>query len=258
MYTATGRINKESNTTVHEYMPLVHKIAHLLVAKLSSAVDVQDLIQAGMIGLMDAASRYETKDNAQFSTYAASRIRGAMIDELRANDWVPRNVRKDQSKLDSAMRKASQIAGRSATDAQVAAVLGLEIDEYQKFLFNARGSSILFAGGLSGSDDDEDYSLLENEADESRDANPTARMTEIQFRRAVVQAIEDLPTREKMLMSLHYEHEMNFREISTILGVNETRVSQMHTSAISRVRVALQSEDQFGNEMTSAEEDNEA
>jgi len=211
MYTAQGTLDKSKQ--VDQYIPLVRRLAHHLIAKLPASVQIDDLIQAGLIGLMDAITRFEEGQGAQFETYASQRIRGAMLDELRSADWMPRGVRQAQRKIETATLKAEQKFGRSATEKEIAEVMGVSLEEYQEMLFDSRGASLVFY--------------------------PLAMLGDQRFHDGLIQAIEDLPEREKMLMGLYYEQELNFREIAAVLGVTESRVCQLHTQAVSRLKAKL-------------------
>ncbi|WP_370262939.1 RNA polymerase sigma factor FliA [Limnobacter sp.] len=235
MYTAQGTLDKSQQ--VDQYIPLVRRLAHHLIAKLPASVQIDDLIQAGLIGLMDAISRFEEGQGAQFETYASQRIRGAMLDELRQADWMPRGVRQAQRKIENATLKAEQKLGRSATETEIAAAMGVSLDEYQTMLFESRGAQLVFYDDYAEDGDGEGY--LDRQMDGDEEANPLEMLGDQRFRQTLIRAIEELPEREKMLMGLYYEQELNFREIAAVLGVTESRVCQLHTQAVSRLRTKL-------------------
>ncbi|HEX4855431.1 MAG TPA: RNA polymerase sigma factor FliA [Limnobacter sp.] len=235
MYTAQGTLDKSKQ--VDQYIPLVRRLAHHLIAKLPASVQIDDLIQAGLIGLMDAITRFEEGQGAQFETYASQRIRGAMLDELRSADWMPRGVRQAQRKIENATLKAEQKLGRSATEKEIAEVLGVSLDEYQEMLFDSRGAQLVFYDDYSEEGDGEGY--LDRQMGGDEEANPLEMLGDQRFRASLIQAVEDLPEREKMLMGLYYEQELNFREIAAVLGVTESRVCQLHTQAVSRLKAKL-------------------
>jgi RNA polymerase sigma factor for flagellar operon FliA len=195
------------------------------------------LIQAGLIGLMDAITRFEEGQGAQFETYASQRIRGSMLDELRSADWMPRGVRQAQRKIETATMKAEQKLGRSASEKEIADVMGVSLDEYQGMLFDSRGAQLVFYDDYADDGDGEGY--LDRQMDGDEEANPLEMLGDHRFRETLIQAIEDLPEREKMLMGLYYEQELNFREIAAVLGVTESRVCQLHTQAVSRLKTKL-------------------
>jgi len=235
MYTAQGTLDKTRQ--VDQYIPLVRRLAHHLIAKLPASVQIDDLIQAGLIGLMDAISRFEEGQGAQFETYASQRIRGAMLDELRQADWMPRGVRQAQRKIENATAKAEQKLGRTASEAEIAEVLGMPLSEYQDLLFESRGAQLVYYDDYAEDGDGEGY--LDRQMGGDEDANPLGMLGDQRFRSALIGAIEDLPEREKMLMGLYYEQELNFREIAAVLGVTESRVCQLHTQAINRLRAKM-------------------
>jgi len=235
MYTAQGTLKKDHQ--IDQYIPLVRRLAHHLIAKLPASVQIDDLIQAGLIGLMDAIGRFEEGQGAQFETYASQRIRGAMLDELRQADWMPRSVRQAQRKIETAMTKAEQTLGRQPTEAEVAKQMGISLEDYQDMLFESRGAQLVFYDDYAEDGDGEGYLDRQLEGDES--ANPMEMLNDSRFQGALVEAISTLPEREKMLMGLYYEQELNFREIAAVLGVTESRVCQLHTQAVSRLRTKL-------------------
>lgn len=235
MYTAQGTLDKTKQ--VDQYIPLVRRLAHHLIAKLPASVQIDDLIQAGLIGLMDAITRFEEGQGAQFETYASQRIRGAMLDELRSADWMPRGVRQAQRKIEAATLKAEQRLGRSANEKEIAEVMGVSLDEYQEMLFESRGAQLVFYDDYAEDGDGEGY--LDRQIGGDEEANPLEMLGDQRFRSNLIQAIEELPEREKMLMGLYYEQELNFREIAAVLGVTESRVCQLHTQAVSRLKAKL-------------------
>lgn len=233
MYTAAGTLDKED--TVRRHAAMVKRMAHHLAARLPASVQVDDLIQAGLIGLMDAAGRFEESQGVQFETYAAQRVRGAMLDELRSSDWLPRGVRKTQREIETAMSRVEQRLGRAAQEVEVAAEMGLSLAAYQNMLGEAHGAQLLH---FNDQDDERDEDFLERHcADDG--PQPQEALHDAQFRAALVGAIEHLPEREKLLMGLYYEQELNFKEIAVVLGVTESRVCQLHSQAVARLRVRL-------------------
>lgn len=233
MYTAAGTLDKED--TVRRFAPLVKRMAHHLAARLPASVQIDDLLQAGLIGLMDAAGRFEESQGVQFETFAAQRIRGAMLDELRSSDWLPRGVRKTQRAIESAMSKLEQRLGRSAQESEIAEEMGVSLREYQEMLDDSRGGQLIY---YDDSDDDRDDEFLERHCPDDGHQPPEA-LHDARFRQALVAAIENLPEREKQLMGMYYEQELNFREIAVVLGVTESRVCQLHSQAVSRLRGKL-------------------
>ena len=234
MYTATGTIEKKNY--LEQYSPLVKRIAHHMMARLPASVQLGDLVQAGLIGLMDAVSRYEESQGVQFEAYASQRIRGAMLDELRANDWFPRGARKNQRTIDTALAKLEQKLGRAPTENEAAEALGVPLAEYQGMVADAHGFHLVFLDDFNKDEDDADY--LDRHHASDRD-DPFKMLTDERFKKALAKGITELPEREKLLMGLYYEKELNFKEIAAVLGVTESRVCQLHGQAVSRLRGKL-------------------
>lgn len=233
MYTATGKLDVQQR--VAEFAPLVRRMAHHLAAKLPSSVDIDDIIQAGLIGLMDAAGRFEASQGNQFETFASQRIRGAMLDELRQNDWLPRSVRKAYRDIEGAIGRLEQRLGRAPTEREIAAELGLSLADYQALLAEARGYQLLH---IEDFESESEGSFLDRLVVD-QDADPLDKLHDVRFRKALVAAIGHLPEREKQLMGMYYEHDMNFKEIAAVMKVSESRVCQLHGQAVARLRAKL-------------------
>ncbi|HTH93653.1 MAG TPA: RNA polymerase sigma factor FliA [Rhodocyclaceae bacterium] len=234
MYNAQGVFDKQE--LVVQYAPLVKRIAYHLMARLPSSVQVDDLIQNGMLGLLDACARFEDGQGAQFETYAVQRIRGAMLDGLRENDWVPRSVRRDMRRVETAMLQLEHQHGRQPTETELAAALDMPLAEYQRLLGDARGHQLLSLEDLGGVGDDEEF-LDRHETGTTQD--PLSLLLEDDLRAVLVRGINALPEREKLVMSLYYEEELNLREIGEVLEVTESRVCQLHSQAIARLRAQV-------------------
>ncbi|HEX8955100.1 MAG TPA: RNA polymerase sigma factor FliA [Burkholderiaceae bacterium] len=234
MYTADGKTDKSH--LLAEHAPLVKRLAHQMKAKLPPSVEVDDLIQAGMIGLLDAVSRYEETHGAQFETYAVQRIRGAMLDELRSSDWLPRSMRQNMRKIEEAMSQLQQRLGRPPNESEVAKQLKLSLAEYQDLLNEGGGHQLVYYEDFHDGDGNEHF--LDRYATDE-DGDPLQALMNSGFRAALIEAIEGLPEREKILMGLYYEQEMNLKEIGAVMGVSESRVCQLHSQAISRLRANL-------------------
>lgn len=234
MYTVKGKADK--NYLLTEHMPLVKRLAHHMKAKLPPSVEVDDLVQAGMIGLLDAINRYEDNHGAQFETYAVLRIRGAMLDELRNSDWMPRSTRQNMRKVEAAMEALQQRLGRPASESEIAKSLKMSLADYQEMLGDSGGHQLIYYEDFHDSEEGSDGFLDRYAVD---DADPLRSLLDTGFRQAVIDAIDNLPPREKMLMGLYYEEELNLKEIGAVMGVSESRVSQLHTQAVSRLRAAL-------------------
>ncbi|QYF91997.1 RNA polymerase sigma factor FliA [Massilia sp. PAMC28688] len=234
MYTVKGK-KTDKNDLLTEHMPLVKRLAHHMKAKLPPSVEVDDLVQAGMIGLLDAISRYEENHGAQFETYAVLRIRGAMLDELRSSDWLPRSMRQNMRKIEAAMSALQQKLGHAPSESEVAKSLKLSLSDYQDMLSDGGGHQLVYYEDFHGEEGND--SFLDRYAVD--DADPLRSLMDGDFRQAVVDAIEALPPREKILMGLYYEEELNLKEIGAVMGVSESRVSQLHTQAVARLRATL-------------------
>ncbi|MFG6429303.1 RNA polymerase sigma factor FliA [Roseateles sp. LYH14W] len=234
MYTPKGRL--DNSTLIKQYSPLVRRLAHQMIAKLPANVEVNDLIQVGLIGLTDALSRFDAEQGVQFETFATQRIRGAMLDELRGGDWMSRGTRRQQREIEVAVHKVEQRLGRAPHEAEIAAEMGLPLAEYQDLLSKVRGTQLVYLEDMSGDDGDNDY-LDRHVADENSD--PVAQLQDHRMREALVAAIKNLPEREQFVMSMYYEQDMNLKEIAAVLKVTESRVCQLHSQSIARLRVKL-------------------
>jgi RNA polymerase sigma factor for flagellar operon FliA len=233
MYTPKGQLDNQA--LLKQYSPLVRRLAHQMIAKLPANVEIDDLIQVGMIGLNDALSRFDLAQGVQFETFATQRIRGAMLDELRGSDWMSRGDRRNQRAIEAAVHRLEQRLGRAPTEGEIAAEMGLKLAEYQELLGKVRGTQLVYLEDMGG-DEDDDY-LDRHVADE--EANPLGRLADRKMREALIAAIENLPEREQYVMSMYYEHDMNLKEIAAVLGVTESRVCQLHSQSIARLRTRL-------------------
>jgi len=234
MYTAKGR--PDPGAMLKQYSPLVRRLAHQMIAKLPANVEIDDLIQVGMMGLSDALARFDAAQGVQFETFATQRIRGAMLDELRSSDWMSRGDRRNQRLIETAVHKLEHKLGRAPHEAEIAAEMGMKLVEYQELLNKVRGTQLVYLEDMSGDDGDEDY-LDRHMVDV--EANPLGRLADRKMREALVAAIENLPEREQYVMGMYYEHDMNLKEIAAVLGVTESRVCQLHSQAIARLRTRL-------------------
>jgi RNA polymerase sigma factor for flagellar operon FliA len=231
MYTPNGLNDKDQ--CLREYAPLVKRIAHQMMTKLPHSVQIDDIIQAGMMGLLDAASRYDELRGAQFETYASQRIRGAMLDELRAADWLPRSLRREMRGIEAAISHLQQRLGRPPNETEIAGELAVPLAEYQQMLHASRGAQLVYYEDFHGDDEQDDFF---ERFEFSDDANPMELLADDRFKTELARAIDNLPERERMLMGMIYEQEMNLREIGEVLGVGESRVSQLHSQAVARLR----------------------
>jgi RNA polymerase sigma factor for flagellar operon FliA len=218
---------------VERHGELVRRIAHHLAARLPASVEIDDLIQAGMLGLIDAARNFQADQGAAFETYASIRIRGAMIDEIRRGDWVPRSVHRRYRDVVAATREVEQRTGRAASAQEVAGALNVPLDDYHRMLEDAaRGQLISLDAHLEEHDGEPRLSAHVG-------ATPAREFEQSAFRTALGGAISELPEREQLVLSLYYEQEMNLREIGAVLSVSESRVCQIHGQAMLRLRARL-------------------
>ncbi|WP_127021557.1 RNA polymerase sigma factor FliA [Rheinheimera mangrovi] len=219
---------------VERYAPLVKRIAYHLLARLPASVQVDDLIQSGMIGLIEAAKNFDGSKGASFETFAGIRIRGSMLDEIRRGDWTPRSVHRNSRMIAEAIAELESELGRDVKDSEVAEKLDISLDEYHHMLSDASSGRIIGIEDLGISDDvlvtandKEDDHLYEQQANDA-------------FQQALIKNISSLPEREAIVLSLYYNDELNLKEIGAVLDVSESRVSQIHSQALVRLRSRMQ------------------
>jgi len=221
-----------------QHAPLVRRLALQLAARLPACVELDDLVQAGTIGLIEAIRRYQATPDAQFETYATLRIRGAMLDELRGQDWLPRSVRTKAKRVEDAIRRLSQQQMRPATQAEIAQELGLTVPQYHALLEDAHGVQIVHSEDLARQNDSGDGfdALL---PDAAQGNAPLTQLLSKSLRQTLIEALDHLPEREKLVLSLLFEQDLNQREIARVLNLTEGRVSQLRTQAVARIRSRL-------------------
>jgi RNA polymerase sigma factor for flagellar operon FliA len=229
MYTS----GQSKSELIEQHAPLVKRIAYHMIARLPASVDVEDLIQAGMIGLLDASHQYNSAQGASFETYAGIRIRGSMLDEIRRNDWAPRSVHRKAREIAEQMHKIEQEKGRNASDSEVASALGIDINEYYQQLNDSSGYQIFSLDEFTDNDEPHAHPISVGPS------GPDDEVQDDDFQQALAQAIDTLPERERLLMSLYYNDELNLKEIGEVLGVSESRVSQIHSQTVIRLRAKL-------------------
>lgn len=235
MYTAKGHLDR--NAMIKQYQPLVRRLAFHMMAKLPANVEVDDLIQVGLLGLSEALTRYEVTQGVQFETFATQRIRGAMLDELRGNDWMSRGSRKSQKEIEQALRRLEHQLGRTPLESEIAVELDMSLEDYQSLLGKVRGTQLVYIEDMARSHDEDDSFLDRHVADS--DADPLSMLRDLRLREALVQAIKLLPEREQYIMSMYYEQDMNLKEIAAVLDVTESRVCQLHSQSIARLRAKM-------------------
>jgi RNA polymerase sigma factor FliA len=227
-YSAVAGARKAGDELVERHAGLVKRIAYHLAGRLPASVEVDDLIQAGMIGLLEAAAHFSSDRGASFETYAGIRIRGAMIDALRQLDWAPRSVHRKARDVAEAMRAIEAQQGRAAEDGEVAAQLGITLQEYHEIVQDAASCHLSSLDEVAGVDDIP-----------GGDLDPLLQAEGGALRTCVAEAIAALPERERLVMSLYYDDELNLKEIGAVLGVSESRVCQLHGQALVRLRGRL-------------------
>ena len=228
MYVTNPDSQQEDLVTKHA--ALVKRIAYHLMSRLPPSVQADDLIQAGMIGLLEASRNYDASQGASFETYAGIRIRGSMLDEIRRTDWTPRSVHRKARQVAEAVRSIENEEGRDARDVEVAEKLGIDLQEYHRILQDATGCRI-FSIDDAGNGDDAPQPVADSPSNEPLDNLHTA-----DFKAALAETIAGLPERERLVMAMYYDEELNLREIGEVLGVSESRVCQIHGQALIRLR----------------------
>jgi RNA polymerase sigma factor for flagellar operon FliA len=231
--TYTAVQEKGSDEMVMQHASLVKRIAYHLMNRLPPNVQVEDLIQAGMIGLLEASRNYDPSQGASFETYAGIRIRGSMLDEIRRSDWTPRSVHRKARMVAEAMREIENTEGRDARDVEVAAALDLSLKDYHRILQDTSGCRIFSLEDLQA------VGELPQERTNGAISGPFEGMQRDAFKRALADAISGLPERERLVIALYYDEELNLREIGKVLGVSESRVCQIHSQATLRLRSRL-------------------
>jgi RNA polymerase sigma factor for flagellar operon FliA len=224
---------------IRQYMPLVKYVAGKVAVGLPSSVEFDDLVGFGQFGLLDAINKYDTSKNVKFKTYAVTRIRGAIFDELRQIDWVPRSVRQKSREIEDAIVTLEARLGRPASDAEVAESLNMTLDEYHKTVMKVSGTSVLSLNDVWYSNDENDNMSIGNNIESPVSLNPDVIAEREEIKKVIAQAISELPEKEKMVIVLYYHEDLTFREIGEVLEVSESRISQLHTRANLRLRAKL-------------------
>lgn len=231
-YAVAGQMQPEE--LVERFAPLVKKIGNHLLGRLPGGVELEDLIQTGLMALLDAARQYSPSKGASFETYASIRVRGAMLDEFRNTDWAPRSVYRKQRELTAAVRAVENRTGNHATPREIAEELGVSLEEYFRMVVETASQRM-----FSLDETDPDGTVERDQPGKPTD-EPSAELESDEFRAAVRDAIGALPEREALVMSLYYDEELNLKEIGETLGVSESRVCQIHGQALLRLRARLQ------------------
>ncbi|BBP45558.1 RNA polymerase sigma factor FliA [Thiosulfatimonas sediminis] len=232
IYQQVQKQNQSPMKALEDYLPLVKRIAYHLKGRLPASVQVDDLIQSGIIGLIEAMQKYNNSHGASFETYAGIRIRGAMLDEIRKGDWTPRSVHRKSREISEAIHQVEIRTGREAHDAEVAAELGIDLAEYHRLLNDTNSAQLL-------SIDQPDHDDLAEERMVGSGQTPLQALHDSDFAQALAAEIERLPEKEKLVMALYYDEELNLKEIGQVLDVSESRVSQIHSQAVKRIRARM-------------------
>jgi len=228
-------IQTDKTAIISQHTVLVKRIAYHLLARLPASVQVDDLIQSGMIGLLEASNNFDHTKGASFETFAGIRIRGAMLDEIRRGDWTPRSVHKNSRMVSEAIKMLEADLGRDVTDIEVAEKLDISLNDYHHILSEVSTGKII---GI------EDLSVGEDSLSKLEDVNnndPYESIEKIVFKKSLSECISTLPEREALVLSLYYDEELNLREIGQVLDVSESRVSQIHSQAMHRLKGRMQS-----------------
>lgn len=228
MYAEVEKLGGDSDPIIR-HASLVKRIAYHLLNRLPPTVQVDDLIQAGMVGLLEASSNFDPEMGASFETFAGIRIRGAMIDEIRRSDWTPRSVHRKFREVTEAIRRIENETGADARDADVAAALGIGLSEYHQILIDSSSSRIY---SIDSMESDSQEGALPSSSSET----PDEALTSDEYQSQLAEAIRHLPEKEQLVMSLYYDDELNFREIGEILDVTESRICQLHGQALLRIK----------------------
>ncbi len=227
MYAEVENLGAEDQIIRHA--PLVKRIAYHLLNRLPPTVQIDDLIQAGMVGLLEAASNFNPDMGASFETFAGIRIRGSMIDEIRRSDWTPRSVHRKFRSVSDAIRRIENETGEDAKDTDVAQALGISLSEYHQILIDSSSSRIYSIDTME--ENAQDASIPS-----SSEKTPEEAYSSDEYQAQLAEAIRQLPEKEQLVMSLYYDDEMNFREIGEILEVTESRICQLHGQALLRIK----------------------
>ena len=224
---------------IRQYMPLVKYVAGKVAVGLPASVEFDDLVGYGQFGLLDAINKYDPAKGVKFKTYAVTRIRGAIFDELRQIDWVPRTVRQEARKIEDAIVTLESRLGRTATDSEIAGSLNISEDEYHRKVMKVSGTSVLSLNDVWYAGDDNDNMSIGNNIESPSSLNPDVIAEREEIRKVIAQAISELPEKEKMVIVLYYHEDLKFKEIGEVLEVSVSRISQLHTKANLRLRAKL-------------------
>ena len=233
------RSTKLRGAFIKKYMHLVKYVAGKISVGMPGSVEFDDLVGFGQFGLLDAINKYDPEKNVKFKTYAVTRIRGAILDELRQLDWVPRSIRQKSREIEDAIVRIESRLGRTATDEEIADELGISVSELQQTVMKVSGTSVLSLNDVWYSGDDSDKVSIGDSIESPSSMNPDVIVEREEIRRVIIEAINELPEKEKMVLVLYYHEDLTFKEIGQVLNVSESRISQLHTKANLRLRAKL-------------------
>ncbi len=237
MEASTARCNLNQHTKetlIKSHALIVKRIAYHVLGRLPRCIQLEDLMQAGMVGLLEAAAHYDASKGASFETYASIRIRGHILDEVRRNDWIPRSVYRNARLISAAVKRVENQLGREAKDHEVAAELGISLQDYHSMLNDSNGAHLYGFEDLGLTED-----MLQSSGEVRHLTEPHISAQRVDMTQRLAQVIEGLPKNERMVLSLYYEHDLNLKEIGDILGVSESRISQLHSQATHRIKARL-------------------
>lgn len=229
----------DRNAVVEQFSYLIKKVAYKMLSRLPANVELDDLMSAGVLGLIDAAEKYDAEKSCNFKSYAEIRIRGAIVDELRSLDWVPRSVRQKGTNIEAMQRELQGRLGRPATPLEVATEMNLSLEEYQLLVDKARAVNVVSYEDLGGTSPEEKRDFLEGVADPEA-LNPEDTSEQTAERDQMMEAIQELPERHRVVLMLYYFEDMSLKEIGTLLGVTESRISQIHSAAVVQLKPLLE------------------
>lgn len=234
-----NRDPKIRDAFVKQYAPLVKYVAGKVAMGMPHNVEFDDLVGFGVFGLIDAINKFDPEKHVKFKTYAVTRIRGAIFDELRSIDWVPRSVRQKAREIEDTVQRLEAALGRSATDQEIAADMGMNIEEYHKAMLKVSGTSIMSLNDVWYTGEENDKVSIVDSIESPQSLNPDIIVEKEEIKKVIVEAINELPEKEKKVLVLYYYEDLTLKEIGKVLEVTESRISQLHTKAITRLRAKL-------------------
>lgn len=243
-YTKAGPGSQIENDLVSQYLPLVKTIVGRLAMSLPSHVNTEDLYSAGLVGLLNALRRFDAKTGTAFETYARTRIRGSIFDELRRLDWVPRSVHDKARKVEKVMRQLEQEKGEAVTDAEMAKAMDMSLDEYEELMEEIRPATFVCLDSVRGaSEGQQEGSSRYDSLQDEKQVDPGDGTATREMARLIADRLEDLPDMQRKVLALYYFEDMRLREIAEVFGVTESRICQIHAQAIMSIKTFLRKQD---------------